>query len=332
MTEGCGDDRGDAQDDKGDTQGDSQAALKPCTSLLSSPKIMESAYALTDKGLSMVLAPATRPESYFELVYRSFNLYKNSLKRTFWLALVFSLIIFIPRLIAIQLGFAMNLLDFSRFNPYQWLFILIYLLSIWLFAAIYWRMRCVALNKHETFIDDLKKGAKKVFYLLGAALLVLALAYLLAAFILLCRQLALYFGLLNRADLLSDLIFCAVLLAPVIMAFYVTMLFVFYFPLIVIENDRIFFALKQSASLVVGHVWRTFSLQMTPWICYFITILVIKLFFQLSFHLYFFPLDEIPSYPAVGLQLLLLALFIPWSVAAMIVQLRDLELRKETVA
>lgn len=280
----------------------------------------------------MLFAPATCPQTYIQLLARSFNLYIHAFKRTFIFSLLFAVVIFTPRLMSIFLNQPIqSILNISLSHPYQLLLIVIYLASLWFFAAIYWRIHCVAINRHESFVEDFKTAAKKILYLVGAAFIIFLITYLLTWMIILCHWVLIYFSVPQQKTIASSTMIFLTLFIPSFIAFYVATLFIFYFPLIVLENDRIFMALKQSLILVWGNVWRTFSCQITPWIFFLVALIIVKMIFKISVYVYFISFDQMPSLSVVILQLIMLAIFVPWSISAMIVQLQDLELRK-TVA
>jgi hypothetical protein len=113
--------------------------------------------------------------------------------------------------------------------------------------------------------------------------------------------------------------FCAI--------FYIYYLFYFYLPLILTENEGAFSSLKKSAVLVWRNWWRTCVVQILPWACYLIFLVIVREAFKLNLHIYFID-NYSPTIGITCLQILLFALFIPWPAATLLVQLRDLELRK----
>lgn len=279
----------------------------------------------------MLLTPAIRPESHVELLMRSFNLYCHAFRRTIVLALLLSGVVFIPRFLGISEAQQIILLLSSDYS-FQLLLAGIYLATIWFFGAIYWRVYCVAIQREETYLEDFKAVGKKLLYLIGAGLIIAVIGYAEVWLVYGFHQTLQYFGLLYHKSASSQVFTFVALLLQALFVIYVSTLFIFYFPLIVIENERIILALKQSMQLVWGRVWKTLSFQLIPSLIYLIVIILIKIIFKVNIHIYFFTLSPPPTVLALVLHALLFAAFIPWSVAAMIVQLRDFELREVLTA
>ena len=101
-------------------------------------------------------------------------------------------------------------------------------------------------------------------------------------------------------------------------------------PLIAIENKGIVAALERSMRLAWNHWLRIFLMQMTPWFCYLIFLSILKFIFRINVHIYFTNTLVHPLWTSV-LQMIIFALFIPWVAAILLVQLKDLELRKHIV-
>ena len=79
--------------------------------------------------------------------------------------------------------------------------------------------------------------------------------------------------------------------------------------------------------LVWNHWWRVFSVQATPWLCYLFLLFSLKYVLGINIHIYL--LGQTSHSVLISLlHLLIFAIFIPWVAAILVVQLKDLELRK----
>ena len=73
----------------------------------------------------------------------------------------------------------------------------------------------------------------------------------------------------------------------------------------------------------------TLRVQITPWLAYLITLIIIKFGIKVPIHIYFVNPGEQQTFLATFIHILIFAIFVPWVGAVMLVQLRDLELRKQ---
>jgi len=279
----------------------------------------------------MKLALATQPESYSELVVRSLKLYRQTLGPSFLLAFLVAVIVFIPRLICVAVGQNVFLTT-KHWGQQQLLFITIYMSSLWFYGALLWGIHCIQqLGKREHFIAEIKAAGKRMLYVFGAAFILILIGMLT---LLIDRPLHYVFLEIMQLNLhryvFAVLMFTLIAIRASI-PLLIFLLFYFYFPLIIVESDGIFLALKQSATLVWGHVCRTLKLILTPWLCYLIVLILIKMVFKINFHVFFMPFELISDLPTAAFNILILAFFIPWTGALMLVQLKDLELRKKAV-
>lgn len=270
----------------------------------------------------------TQPTPYWPLIKRSFALYRASFTRIILLSLALSAIAFIPRLLSDIVGDDI----FTHLSPFSlqraWL-LLINLAGITFFIAILWRMHCVIIDRHEPFAEDLRVGIKKLFYAFVASLLqgVVLFAILLIVYgnTLLVQE----YNLLAYDHFYNILLVAIVFFVQLLLIVYIATLFIFFFPLIAIENKGIFSALEKSISLVWNHWWRVYSVQLTPWVSYLIILVLLRSIFRLNLHIYY--LSTGPASHSFWLSLVhlvIFAIFIPWVAATMLVQLKDLELRK----
>jgi hypothetical protein len=118
---------------------------------------------------------------------------------------------------------------------------------------------------------------------------------------------------------------------PTILIVYIIFAFYFYLALILTENQRIISSLKRSAYLVWGNWWRVANLQLTPWLINLLCLLLIKKYLPVNIHLYFVSGAEPSTFLSTLLNIIIFAIFIPWFGATLLVQLRDLELRKKVL-
>ncbi len=275
----------------------------------------------------MPIKPSTRPESYSQLVARSLKLYWQALPRTFFFAFLTAIVVFIPRLICVAVG--QNVfLKATGSKQILVLYLAIYVSVLWFAAAIIWCINCIERNKHKNFITDIEMAGKRIIYVLGAAVCLFIIASLIGGLGYFLHCLLWHLKLYSLHNDLTVLLFFLVLLLQLGASIFVSTLFYFYFPLIVIEHDGIATALKQSALLVWHKVWMTLGVQLTPWLAYLVTLIAVKMIFKLNIIIYFMPINPVANFYPVLLHIGILALFIPWASSIMLVQLRDLELRK----
>lgn len=141
-------------------------------------------------------------------------------------------------------------------------------------------------------------------------------------------QLLLYqHQLLFYQNLLGLLLTIAIFIIQFLVILYLSVMFIFFIPLIATENKGIFSSLQKSISLAWNHWWRVFSVQITPWLCYVILLIIIKYALNIDIHIYFIETTA-PSLKTSLLHIVIFALYIPWVAALLLVQLKDLELRK----
>ena len=90
----------------------------------------------------MAIAPSTTPELIRQQLVRSLALYRTAFIHVILLALVLSIIAFIPRLIALTIG--QNIFaSLPLFSPHKLWLVLIDIASLVFFTAILWRIRCL---------------------------------------------------------------------------------------------------------------------------------------------------------------------------------------------
>lgn len=278
----------------------------------------------------MLLPPSTCPESYSQLLSRSYNLYTHALWRTFVLALSLSVVIFVPRLMNVYYGENI-FLNNPWFSSTNLIMVFLYIGIFWFFSALLWRLHCVAIKKRESFKNDFQIARKKFPAIVGAAFLLSIIGSVAGSIAFGVYAIFVHFDLLFHSDLPSEVMTFLVLLLQVGVSMYVTLLFFFYMPLIVIEDDGVIFSLRQSARLVWGNAWGTLKFQLTPWLIYLLSIIIVKAVFNVDIHIYFIPENTSAIVPTL-LHIFMLALFIPWAAASILMQLRDLELRRAGIS
>lgn len=271
------------------------------------------------------------PERYSVLLYRSLILYIRSFSKSIIFSLLMAVIVFIPRLISDILGHDILLGVPEKNYQYLWQ-VLIDVIALTFSIAIYWHMRCVIVNVNEPLAEDARRGIKKIASVfigsLIQGLILIAVALVVYGLLFLLYQQHMLGGVNTQLSITRTLFLFTIFVGQFFLILYVATLFIFLVPIIVIENQGILHALEKSASLVWNHWWRTFSLQVTPWICYLLVMIIIKYVLGINIHIYFMDRTEHLIWTSL-LQIVLFTLFIPWVAAVVIVQLRDLELRKE---
>lgn len=276
------------------------------------------------------IAQSTQPETASQLILRSLKLYRAAFTKVFYLSLILSICAFIPRIFALAIGENIFVV-LPHFSYYRLWLIVVDVLCLVFFSAILWRMYNVFMNARETIVDDVKMALKKLPYIL-VAVIVLWLMFVLIN--LSFFGVYSYFKQENVLSISDPSIMWAmslVVLSHLVLLVYLTTLFLFYLPLILIENKGVLRAIERSASLVWGRWWRTFLLQATPWLLYLICLSLIRIVAQVNIHIYFVAPDA-QSVFGTALNLIIFTFFVPWSAALLLVQLRDLELRKKITA
>lgn len=275
---------------------------------------------------------AIRPESKGRTIIRGLVLYRQAFFHVFFLAILTSIATFIPRIWTLIVG--QNIfLNIPQFSPYRLWLLLINLSSLVFFTALLWRIRCVVTNTHESINDDMKIALKKLIYIFVATLLQTLFIVAVSTFLLfIIFHILSYKRAIITEDLFFQMLMLCLFLAQFIIIGFLFLAFYFYLPLILIENQGIIKSLLKSASLVWGNWWRTFWVQVTPWLVYFLVIILIRYATKLPLYIYFFPLEREPTLLATCVHVLLFAIFLPWFASNMLVQLRELELRKSHVS
>jgi len=271
----------------------------------------------------MLITLATTPQSNTRLFMRGLKLYFASFKHVIGLALLFSMIVYIPQFIAITQGLSLFglaiLLGF-----YNLFFIVVEIISIFVFIAILWRIRCVITNEHESIFDDFKIASKKILLIIGVGL-VETLILVLFLFLLFTLPKFNFLNNPNSVTFNAALIFSIAYFAIVVYIFFAL---IFSVPLILTENKGLFAALKKSYRLVWGNWWKVALLLITPTLLYFITLNIIQSIFSTSLTITFAEAYNYKDLLILIINVLWIALFVPLQGALLLLQLRDLELRE----
>lgn len=272
----------------------------------------------------MLITLATTPQSNTCLLKRGLKLYFASFKHVIGLALLFSVIAFIPQFVAIFQG--LSLLELARvFSFYNLFFVVVDVAAVFVFIAILWRIRCVITNQHESILDDFKIASKKILLIIGVGLIYMLILSLFVFLLITVPAL----GFLNKPDefsfnmalILLSLYFCATI--------YLCYVFIFSLPLILTEDKGVIVAVKKSYLLVWGNWWRVALLLITPTIVYFIMLFIIQSIFGLNLTIRYGEAYHYKDLLILIMNVILIALFVPFQGALLLLQLRDLELRKQ---
>lgn len=271
----------------------------------------------------------SQPAGYKQLIKTSFALYQSSFTRIVVMALLLSIITFTPRLISIVIGQDLYL-NMPLLSPYRLWLLAIDMAALIFFVAILWRMHCVTRGVHEPLIEDFSVGVKKVFYVLVASIIQYSILLAYAAIIISLQIIMLKYQYLLMQSQLSFILALSFMLGQTALLTYVTILFVFFIPIIAIENKGVIAAFERSMHLSWNHWWSILTIQLTPWICYLIILGLMRNILNLDIHIYF--LDQGPHNEwATLIHIIIFALFIPWVASLLLIQLNDIELRKKMV-
>lgn len=267
---------------------------------------------------------ATTPQSNGKLLTRGLKLYFSSFKQVYGLALLFSLIIFIPQFIAYYQG--LNVINLTRsLALYNLLFFFAEFCAIFVFTALLWRIRCVVTNQHESIFDDFKIASQKIVLILGASLFYLVFLVLIIFFFIWLPAKN-FTGVPSSLTLNTAIVF---LILYFIISIYVFYLLIFSLPLILTENKHIFAALSKSIFLVWGNWWKVFGLQIIPLLCYVFLIAIIQDIFNISLTIDMTVPFDFKIFFIMLFSIFFGALFVSFQGALLLLQLRDLEIRKQ---
>lgn len=273
-----------------------------------------------------LLAP--NPRGYQALMAASFRLYRASFKRVILMSLVLAFIVLIPRFLSDIIGEDL-IVTLPLLDPHRLWLMLVDFGAFLFFIAILWHMHCELVNKNEPFTDDLQMGVKKFFF----AVIATAIACMLGlAATLIIYSFQLYHNQplsLAGVGVIGQLGIGLLLFIQGLLTLYISLLFLFITPLIATEDSHILQAIAKSVLLSYRHPFRILFLQLTPW-AFFTLILSIFSTFGFNIHLFFM---ETTAHTIGGtlVNLILLALFLPWIGALLLLQLHDLELRRKMI-
>lgn len=275
----------------------------------------------------MQFTQAVAPESIGQQFFRSLKLYLKSFFHIFPFGLGLAIIAFIPRLISLYAGQEF-LVPTSIWNLKSLLLLGIDICGLIFFTAMLWRIKCLIISRKDSIWEDFKTAVKKTPYILVA---VIIQAFLFILINIISYGLYMLAGLRHMdptAPVSVNWAIGGVFVFQGMATVYIYFLFYFYLALILTEDKTALSSLKQSVVLVWKNWWRTFWVQVLPWICYLLILVAIRNVFNLDIRIYFLHNAGLNAYISM-LQIVLFAVFIPWPAATVLVQLRDLELRKK---
>ncbi|MBA3661315.1 MAG: hypothetical protein H0W64_06285 [Gammaproteobacteria bacterium] len=268
----------------------------------------------------------SHPSTYGQLIRRSFYLYRISFRQVLFITILLGVTAFLPRFMGNFTGEDL-IVSSSWWDPRRIWLIAVDLVAIVLFVAMLWRINGMIREKHEPLSEDFTQGAKKAVSVFVAAfiqaLILFALVIVLFSFITVLYR----YQLLFSQDFWGILFTLVIIGGQALLIFYVATLFLFVMPIIAVENKGVLHAIEKSISLVWNHWWLTISVQMTPWLCYALVMIAIKYLLHIDVHIYFI-YDDSRHLGSSFLQLAMFIIFIPWVASLLLVQLKDLELRK----
>jgi hypothetical protein len=275
----------------------------------------------------MAYVPASVPENTKDLLNRGLILYKKAFSKIILMAFVLAVVAFLPRILLLAYGVE----SLHKLSPTirELGLVLVELLYAIFFTAMLWDMRCVMTNDAENVLKDFKTSLTKMPLIVGAAIIqgIILLTTTLTMFAIYVYSFNVAGHIIVPHDNFKLFLYSLPLVLQVAMNAYIFILLLFYLPIIVTEGKGIFSSLNRSVQLVWLNVWRVVKVQSVPWIMYGFFLIMLKNMFNLNLHIYFFPARI--SWEATLVHVILFALFVPWYAATLLVQLHDLEIRKQ---
>lgn len=276
----------------------------------------------------MKIPLSSHPETNLQLLRRSLALYQKVFFRVFLYSLFLAIVAFIPRLVTIITS-KPTIFDISHFEIKNLWIILIEFIALVFFTAELWRIRCVVVDEKESMRDDIKIALKKIPYILACSFIQVCLLMAINFMVSLGMEYIIHDqNSLILIDLTRQILLAILIFIQVVAIFYILFAFYFYVPIIVVENKGVFAALQKSVALVWTNWWRTFLIQITPWAVFVLTLRLLQIFTPLRIRIYFLSTVQTPDFLATIITILIFACFITWAASLLILQLRDLELRK----
>lgn len=277
----------------------------------------------------MMLKTAEHAETISQQIKRSFVIYRKTMPYVLWLSLAISIISSVPRLWIVITGHDL-FQSTDLFSLHRLWFFGLEIAGMLFFTAMLWRIKCLMKSLTESYQIDLTIALQKLPKIVAAALLqgVFLLLITLPTVALLTYSQQHHLNLANHTE---SIFFIALpFVFQIFGTVYLLFLFYFYLPLILAENQSILMSLWKSAKLVWGNWWRTFSVQVFPWISYLLILAIIRIFARVDVGIYFINIGYHALLLTI-LHILLFAMFVPWVASTVLVQLRDLELRQRHV-
>lgn len=265
-----------------------------------------------------------QPTGYSGLMQKSKALYSNTLRGTFLLSLLLSIIVFIPRMVSLYFGIDVFYESAGYSAVSLWL-VFIDLATMIVMIAIFYHLNCELGHKRDNIKQDIREGFFRVLYVFAAAIIQTLIIFVLGLVVFKTQMLLYTYDMLNNNSWWGHIGFACFFAAQTILLLYIFTLFIFYLPIISVENRAVFRSLLQSAKLVWNHWWLVFSVQITPWFAYFFALIFLRMM-GLDVHIYFAENSQ-STMLATAINIIAFAIYIPWVASLLLVQLKDLELR-----
>lgn len=264
-----------------------------------------------------------QPQSWFKLILSSLKVYKICFLRVIWLSFIISILAFLPRTIAVMVQEPLSNLEFFSLR-HSWVYITD-LLALMLFIALFSRLHKVESGKPVSIMQDLKVGLRNLGSIILASILEVLLLTAITGIVVGITAFFYKHDLLFAPTVTSWALTFIIFIGQLLLLIFVSTLFIFFLPLIAIENRGVIKALERSVLLAYDHWGRIFSLQLTPWVFYVLVLFLLR--FNFSINISIFHQTAITLW-AVLVQSAVFSLFMLWAACLLLVQLRDLELRK----
>lgn len=266
------------------------------------------------------------PLSNIALLKQSLKLYKTSFVQVIFLSILLSFTAFIPRILSELIGQDL-FYNVAPLSPVRLWLIVIDIAAIIFFIGILWRMHCTLIHTRDRLLQDIRIGLKKVISAIVAVIIHAGIIYSFAMLVYGFTYLINEYTTLLQANTSSLALTFVIMFTLLWLIVYVATLFIFLIPLIAIENKNIIKALEKSILIGWNHEIRIIIVQFVPWICYLLTLVLIRNIFHIHVHIYFAGNAE-HTFVSTVVNILVFAIYIPWAAATLLLQLNDLELRK----
>lgn len=272
----------------------------------------------------MKYADSSQPLNNNLLLTQSNILYRATFTKVIGISILLSVIAFFPRILDFLQGKDPYKV-IPSVNSNNWI-LLIYICCLLLFITILERVEFTIERRRDRLKKDFVLSLRKFPYVFLAAIVQTAFFILLSIAFVGFYLLLAKFNLIYTKNPVAIMLITIPIFMQLIIAIYVTFSIWFYIPLIVTENFGVLQSLIYSFQLVWTNWRRTFTLQITPWLCYIVLLILLRYGANINLHVYYSPAESTSLF-ALVVHILIFALFIPWFASVMLVQLHDLELR-----